>query len=89
LAKHQQIIDFRNNVAAHSGDGDWDDGKLAKLTSYKDGKPSVIYWSELKLLQFFDDRDEDLSYVNLLKKVISLVEPKFKECRELMLKNKI
>jgi hypothetical protein len=89
LDKHEEIINFRNTIAAHSGIGDWDTGKLAKLVLKVDNPNSIIYWSELKTLQFFDDREDEFSYLNLLNQLLVLMPEKLLKFRTALLKNEV
>lgn len=67
---HEKIIGFRNNIAAHSGAGDWDTGRL-NLISHPSGerKYKPFVWSELKMLNMYDDRNEEKNYLVLVRAV--------------------
>lgn len=84
-AKHDMIMGFRNNIAAHSGEGPWDDGKLARIEHPITG--DLVVWSELKILQFYDDREDKASYSNLLSLLIKETRERFPRLRDALLES--
>ncbi len=81
--KHDQIIQFRHTVAAHSGNGPWDTGVL-KLIKTTDNDPFI--WSELKMLSFCDDSDEKQTYLDLLCAITEKVRQKMGKLSKCILK---
>ena len=85
LSIHDKIMEFRNTIAAHSGKGPWDTGRLA-LIAHPDGNyKSTVLWSELKTLQFFDDRNEEFSYLKLVDYLKVTTYEKMCKLREVIL----
>jgi hypothetical protein len=70
LGVHEKIVGFRNNIAAHSGEGGWDTGKLKLIAlPYGEKKPELFIWSELKVINMYDDQDEENNYLGLVQAV--------------------
>lgn len=78
--KHKEIMLFRHTIAAHSGKGDWDTGKLRLILSPKKSKKHEPFiWSELTTLNYHDDSDKDFSFINLVDEVRSKVLAKMEQ----------
>ena len=76
-AKHDCIMEYRHTLAAHSGEGQWDTGKLRLLLPPKKGSnigPRIN--SELHRLDFEDDRMDKCQFLELIKIVHRNVKTK-------------
>lgn len=75
--KHDCIMEYRHTLAAHSGEGQWDTGKLRLLLPPKKGSnvgPRIN--SELHCLDFEDDRMDEFQFLDLIKIVHAKVAEK-------------
>ncbi len=76
-AKHDEIKEYRNSIAAHSGEGRWDTGVVSLLHPPKKGKNIGIHiMPELNRLDFIDDRKEVTPFVELIQNVREAVKNK-------------
>ena len=83
--KHDQIMEFRHTIAAHSGNGPWDVGVL-KLVKSPNGDLKPFVWSELKMLSFCDDSEDEYKYIDLLHALIERVLNKIENLGKRILK---
>lgn len=69
--KHNQIMEFRHTLAAHSGEGRWDTGKLNLVRSLD----QRLFWIRpvLNRLNFLDDRTEKHNFLGLVQTVQKVV----------------
>lgn len=70
-------MEYRHTLAAHSGEGQWDTGKLRLLLPPKKGsKIGPRINSELHRLDFEDDRMDECQFLDLIKIVHAKVAAK-------------
>ncbi len=75
---HDEIIGYRNNLAAHSGEGRWDTGELIWILEDEPGIPEGIRWyTELNRLHFKNDQREEHNFLGLVQAVLKWVNQKF------------
>ncbi len=87
LPAHKKIMEFRNTIAAHSGEGPWDTGRLALIEPVEGEAVSRALWSELKFLQFHDDRDEEFGFLRLIEYLEKTVDEKMSVLRKNIFRN--
>ena len=71
---HDKIMDYRNTLAAHSGEGKWDTGtvKLILHPKPRDDFGPLIR-AELNRLEFVDDRSEEQNFLLLIQHIMLMV----------------
>lgn len=87
LPAHKKIMEFRHTIAAHSGEGSWDTGRLALIEPVDGGAAPRALWSELKFLQFHDDRDEEFGFLRLIEYLEKAVDEKMSVLRRKIFRN--
>lgn len=76
--KHDQIMNYRNTIAAHSGIGEWDTGKcrLVLPPRKKSKTISPRIYAETRRLDFSDDREEAMPFHKLIEFLIAHAQAK-------------
>ncbi len=91
--RHDLIMEYRNTIVAHSGEGRWDSGQLYVLHTPKEflGKEALNIHIEpiTNRLDYEDDRNSVDSFRSLVEHVITKVEEKKKSVFEKILKEMI
>jgi len=66
--KHDEIMEYRNTLAAHSGKGPWDTGKVRLvLPPLKGSGPGPVLKGEVRRFDFEDDRLDDFPFLKLIE----------------------
>jgi hypothetical protein len=78
LEVHDEIMRYRHNLAAHSGEGRWDTGELICIFEDEPEVPEGIrFFTELYRLNFKNDQEEEHNFLALVQTVLKWVNQKF------------
>ena len=86
--KHDEILEYRHTLAAHSGKGPWDTGKVRLVLPPQKGSE---LWKglkgEVRRFDFEDDRLDDFPFLKLIKTVREKALAKMSKVGEKILKD--
>ncbi|WP_028864291.1 hypothetical protein [Psychromonas aquimarina] len=89
--QHDLIMEYRNTIVAHSGEGEWENGKLYVLPTpkelLKNEGMNIHIEPIVNRLDYEDDRNSDESFQFLVEHLIDSVEKKKKSLFEVILKD--
>ena len=76
--KHDEIMEYRHCIAAHSGEGKWDSGHVALILPPQN-KTELGFTKKTNLyrLDFEDDRMDEYKFLDLVNILIDTVDNKF------------
>lgn len=82
--RHDLLINYRNNFAAHSGDSNFESAETALLLFKKHGKYVYQPVTDRKQLSAVGVFDDDSDLIDLFDHVVSVVEGKYKQTMDRM-----
>ena len=88
--KHDEILEYRHTLAAHSGKGPWDTGKVRLVLPPQKGSGlNPLLKGEVRRFDFEDDRLDDFPFLKLIKTVREKALAKMSEVGQEIFKDQV